>query len=130
MIVMATNVGHDVAGGQFDIMIPGGGVGLYNACSDQWGVTNAQLGKTYGGLLSTCKEADNYQGSMEDYKSCVRQKCQAIFNTADKAELMAGCNFFVDWMNAADNPTFKYKQVDCPQELKEGYIHPELEINW
>ena len=27
MIVMASNIGHDVGGGQFDIMIPGGGLG-------------------------------------------------------------------------------------------------------
>ena len=37
MIVQATNVGADVGEGQFDLAIPGGGVGLFNACTDQWG---------------------------------------------------------------------------------------------
>jgi hypothetical protein len=37
MIVQATNIGGDVGAGQFDLAIPGGGVGIYNACSAQWG---------------------------------------------------------------------------------------------
>jgi hypothetical protein len=37
MIVQATNVGADVGEGQFDLAIPGGGVGLFNACTKQWG---------------------------------------------------------------------------------------------
>jgi hypothetical protein len=37
MIVQATNVGADVGEGQFDLAIPGGGVGLFNACTQQWG---------------------------------------------------------------------------------------------
>jgi hypothetical protein len=38
MIVQATNVGADVGEGQFDLAIPGGGVGLFNACTKQWGM--------------------------------------------------------------------------------------------
>ena len=33
LIVMASNIWYDVAGRQFDIMIPGGGVGLFNGCA-------------------------------------------------------------------------------------------------
>ena len=29
-IVMSSNIGYNVAGGLFDIMIPGGGVGIFN----------------------------------------------------------------------------------------------------
>ncbi|MEI8634903.1 hypothetical protein P4S72_28405 [Vibrio sp. PP-XX7] len=37
MIVQALNIGYDVSGGQFDLLVPGGGVGAFNACSAQWG---------------------------------------------------------------------------------------------
>lgn len=37
MIVQATNIGADVGEGQFDLAIPGGGVGLFNACTKEWG---------------------------------------------------------------------------------------------
>jgi hypothetical protein len=30
LIVMSSNIGYNVAGGLFDIMIPGGGVGIFN----------------------------------------------------------------------------------------------------
>ena len=33
LIVMASNIEYDVAKYQFDVMIPGGGVGYYNGCS-------------------------------------------------------------------------------------------------
>ena len=34
MVVKVTNTGGDVAGNQFDLMIPGGGVGQFNACTN------------------------------------------------------------------------------------------------
>ena len=37
MIVQATNIGADVFSGQMDLMIPGGGTGLFNGCTRQWG---------------------------------------------------------------------------------------------
>lgn len=43
MIVQATNVGADVGEGQFDLAIPGGGVGLFNACTKQWGELTERL---------------------------------------------------------------------------------------
>ena len=33
-MVQATNTGSDLGAGQFDLAIPGGGVGLFNACTD------------------------------------------------------------------------------------------------
>lgn len=56
MIVQASNIGHDVANSQFDVMIPGGGVGIFDACTYQWGATKGQMGKKYGGFLSACQE--------------------------------------------------------------------------
>ncbi len=37
MIVQVTNSGDDVGANQFDLQIPGGGVGLFNGCAPQWG---------------------------------------------------------------------------------------------
>lgn len=107
MIVQATNIGHDVNGGQFDLLIPGGGVGAYNACSEQWGVQNSELGAQYGGLLSTCSNS----------ASCLRNRCNALF--AGQGELLDGCLFLADWMGGADNPNFKYAEVPCPLELEQ-----------
>ena len=61
MVVQAINIGYDVAGGQVDLLIPGGGVGLFNACTTQWGIPVSELGAQYGGLLSACQEQVGYQ---------------------------------------------------------------------
>src|SRR6478735_525244 len=102
MIVKVTNTGGDVAGNQFDMMIPGGGVGQYNACSNQWGTSD--LGAQYGGFLAECS------GSLDAKKECVRQECQKI----PAGDARDGCLWFVDWFEVADNPTFTSQQVDCP----------------
>lgn len=116
MIVQATNVGGDVGNGQFDLLIPGGGVGAFNACSGQWGVSNSELGAQYGGFLASCKQ----QGARDHaaIKSCVMQRCTSVFGSRGLTELEAGCRWFVEWFQAADNPALLYKEVACPQELK------------
>jgi len=40
MIVQATNTGGDLGSNHFDLMIPGGGVGLFDGCSRQYGSFN------------------------------------------------------------------------------------------
>jgi hypothetical protein len=102
MIVKVTNTGGDVAGNQFDLMIPGGGVGMFNACSTQWGTND--LGAQYGGFLSECTGAHSAK------KECVRQECMKI--PAGKAR--EGCLWFVDWFEVADNPKFTSQQTNCP----------------
>jgi hypothetical protein len=102
MIVQIINIGG-LQEGQFDLLIPGGGVGDFDACSNQW--DSSDLGAQYGGFLLGCG-GDT---------SCVRQKCDTLF--ADKPELMAGCDWFLGWFGAADNPSLVYQQVDCPSEL-------------
>jgi hypothetical protein len=117
MIVQAINIGGDVAGGQFDIAMPGGGVGAFNACSMQWGASSSQLGATYGGFLAACKQ----QVSATDHgalKSCVSQRCKTVFADKGLSELDAGCRFFVDWFQVADNPNLKYAEVACPPEIQ------------
>ncbi|KAK5121271.1 hypothetical protein LTR85_005437 [Meristemomyces frigidus] len=93
MIVQATNTGSDLSEGQFDLAIPGGGVGIYNGCTDEWGAPSSGWGAQYGGISSdTC----------------------STFPTA----LQPGCEFrFGDFFEGADNPTVSYEQVTCPKVL-------------
>nr|AMO13193.1 glycoside hydrolase [uncultured bacterium] len=114
MVVMASNIGGDVGQTHFDIMIPGGGVGIYNAVTNQLkenGVSNPNLGAQYGGFRTTCG----------NNKDCVRKMCNDAFGTAALADLKAGCDWYVDWFDIADNPSISYKEVTCPQELIEKY---------
>jgi len=102
MYVQVINVGG-IAANQFDLMIPGGGVGDFDACTKQWGTSD--LGARYGGFLSACNGD----------KACVQNKCNTVF--ANKPLLKAGCDWFVNWFGGADNPTLKYQKVNCPSEL-------------
>jgi len=113
LIVMTSNMGGDVGEGQFDVLIPGGGVGAFDAFSTQIGVT--QLGERYGGLLSACEKENNYD--FTKYKSCLTSKCNIFTN----ATLKEGCLFYANWFEAANNPTMIYKEVECPQYLINKY---------
>ena len=113
LVVMASNIGYDVQGGQFDVMIPGGGVGAFNGCANMgWGDQGAQ----YGGLLSKCEDEVGYDGDLlTKRKQCLTEKCNKSF--ANDAEAKEGCLFLATWMEAAGNPLHTYKEVDCPQAL-------------
>jgi hypothetical protein len=102
MIVKVSNTGSDVNGNQFDLMIPGGGVGLFNACSRQWNTND--LGAQYGGFLTECTGAHSVR------KDCVRRECMKIPAGAARD----GCLWFVDWFQVADNPKFTSQPTDCP----------------
>lgn len=105
MIVQVINNGG-VQNDQFDLLIPGGGVGALNACTsngDQLG--SVDLGAQYGGLLTECNGDVN----------CTRQKCQSAF--AGKQDLLDGCDWFLGWYAGADNPSFTYKQIACPSDI-------------
>lgn len=106
LIVMSNNIGYDVNHGQFDIMIPGGGPGAFNGCS-QMGISCA--GAQYGGFLTKC----NYK------KDCLINMCNQEYG--DKPSLKEGCLFLANWMNAANNPEADYVEVECPSELKAKY---------
>ena len=120
LIIMASNIGYDVEGGQFDIMIPGGGVGAYNGCSDTLG---DNLGERYGGLLTDCENEIGYSGSDDEIykqrKECLSEKCKKVFNKNEQA--FKGCMFLVNFLEAAGNPVHDYEPVECPKELKELY---------
>ena len=54
MTVQVINTGSDLGDGHFDLQMPGGGIGLVNGCSAQWG-PSVSWGDQYGGLTSnTC----------------------------------------------------------------------------
>lgn len=96
MIVQATNIGYDVNDVQFDLALPGGGVGAfpqgcakqYNAPPNGWGSLGA-----YGGTAT-------------------RSQCDAL-----PTKLRNGCYFRFDWMQGSDNPNVLYERVSCPAEL-------------
>jgi len=118
MIVMATNIGN-IAQGQFDLLTPGGGVGDFNACSTQWGVSNGELGAQYGGFMLACREEHGWSGpeAYENSRQCVRERCESVFMSRGLTELYEGCMWYINWFRAADNPQIRYQQVQCPQVL-------------
>ncbi|HVY38858.1 MAG TPA: hypothetical protein VHM31_13025 [Polyangia bacterium] len=106
MIVQVINNGG-VQSNQFDILIPGGGVGALNGCSKQWG-SGTDLGSQYGGYLAECN-GDS---------SCVQQKCQAAFG--NRPQLLSGCMWFLDWFGGSNNPDFTYQKIACPSALTQA----------
>ena len=93
MIVQVTNSGSDVHPNQFDLQIPGGGVGIFNGCSGQWGAGRDGWGQRYGGVSS-------------------RDQCSWL-----PEQIRQGCLFRFDWFRGADNPSMVYSRVKCPQEI-------------
>ncbi|KAI4746709.1 hypothetical protein E4T50_02959 [Aureobasidium sp. EXF-12298] len=92
MIVQSTNTGGDLGSNQFDLAIPGGGVGIFNACTDEFNAPSSGWGAQYGGISSnTC-------------------------STFPKA-LQPGCGFRFDWFEGADNPEVEFERVECPADI-------------
>lgn len=92
MIVQITNTGEDLTPGHFDIQIPGGGVGIFNGCTNQYHKYGV-WGDQYGGIHqeSECKNLPK--------------------------ELQHGCRFRFGWFCNADNPAMHYTRVRCPKEI-------------
>jgi len=114
MVAMKTNIGG--INGKFDIMIPGGGVGDFDALTRQVqnsGISNPDLGERRGGFRLKCKNDVN----------CVKRMCEETFKNLP--DLKAGCLWYVNTLgnspSSFDNPNVKYKQVDCPKELTDRY---------
>ncbi|KAH7100005.1 putative endoglucanase type K [Auriculariales sp. MPI-PUGE-AT-0066] len=91
MVVQATNTGGDLGENHFDLMIPGGGVGIFNGCPAQFGSWNG--GAQYGGVASR-SECDGLPDGVRD-----------------------GCYWRFDWFGNSDNPTMEFKKTTCPAEL-------------
>ena len=113
LIAMATSIGYDVEDGQFDLMVPGGGVGLYNGCDQLFGKDN--MGVRYGGLLSECIDTDGRSDNVE----CLKEKCEKAFSNIPEA--LKGCMWYATWYEGADNPALEYEEIECPDVIKEKY---------
>jgi len=128
LVVMASNIGGDVGHGQFDIMIPGGGLGAFDGFSGQLGIHADSLGKTMGGLMSTCvSKVDYYQTPMNVIQECVREECNKVFGRISPI-LLKGCLFMADWY-VADNPTLIYTETECPQYLIDRYMFKDTRFS-
>lgn len=91
MVVQSTNTGGDLSDNHFDIQMPGGGLGVFDGCSPQFGSTLP--GERYGGVTS-------------------RSQCDQM------PELLKdGCHWRFDWFENADNPDFTFEQVQCPKAI-------------
>ncbi|KZL63420.1 endoglucanase type K, partial [Colletotrichum tofieldiae] len=75
----------------FDIMMPGGGLGIFDGCTSEFGFQFP--GTRYGGVSS-------------------RSECSAL-----PAKLQGGCQWRFDWFMNADNPNLSFTQVQCPADL-------------
>ena len=73
--------------------MPGGGFGIFNGCTNEWGTPSTGWGAQYGGISS-------------------RSQCDAF-----PAKLKDGCYWRFDWFQGADNPAVTFKQVTCPAAL-------------
>jgi len=116
MVVKISNIGGDVQGTQFDLMIPGGGLGAFDGFTMQTGVNGSVLksSERYGGFVSDCGGGNQGNGALSTLQTCVKDKCNSAFTNAD---LKAGCNFYAEWAGAANNPQFDFVEVTCPTEL-------------
>ena len=106
--------GYNVAGGQFDIMITEGGVGIFNGCTGVIG--NAE--KQYRGLLSDYEEQVGCDGVVYmKRKSWFQEKSNANF----RGDALQGCLFIANWMETASAPTMEYSETPCQGAIKSRY---------
>ena len=121
IVVMVSNIGHDVVEGQFDLLVPGGGVGAFDALSTQLGLTDASvLGANGGGIGRVCFEQVGWDGEVADFQKCIIDGCEKAFGKWPN--LLRGCKWYAEWYMAADNPTYNWEEVECPQYLIDHYM--------
>lgn len=94
MVVQVINTGSDLGYNEFNLVIPGGGVGYHvHGCSNQWGLPQKNWGDQYGGLNSV-------------------ENCSQI-----PPALRKGCEFRFTFMEGISNPAASFTEVKCPSEL-------------
>ena len=92
LIVQVTNTGGELGNNQFDLQIPGGGVGMFNGCSTQF-PDSYSWGQQYGGVSQ-------------------RLDCDHLPDV-----LRPGCYWRFDWFMGADNPSVSFTEIECPAVL-------------
>jgi len=94
-LVQIVNTGTDLNQNQFDLQIPGGGVGIFNlGCMTQWNTPEDGWGQRYGGVTSI-------------------EQCEELLPEV----LKPGCRFRFEFMEGVDNPPISYQEVQCPAEI-------------
>nr|QCF40876.1 glycoside hydrolase family 45 protein [Diabrotica virgifera virgifera] len=93
LLVQAINTGSDLTTNQFDLQIPGGGVGLYNGCVKQWNAPADGWGERYGGVTSV-------------------EGCDQL-----PVQLQDGCKWRFEYLEGVSNPSATFYEVKCPSEL-------------
>jgi hypothetical protein len=83
--------------------MPGGGFGIFNGCTQQYGTPSTGWGAQYGGISS-------------------RSGCDAF-----PAALKAGCYWRFDWFMGADNPGVTFQSIACPLAItnKSGCVRAD-----
>lgn len=110
MIVQVVNIGG-IQQNQFDLMIPGGGVGAETqGCPQQW--AGAALGATNGGFITQC---ETQSGNRSTQETCVQNMCSAL-----PSGIQSGCDWQVSWFGIANNPNLVYEKVTCPSALTQA----------
>ncbi|CAH1154983.1 unnamed protein product [Phaedon cochleariae] len=93
-LVQITNTGGDLGSNQFDLAIPGGGVGNFTqGCHDQWNAPWIGWGDQYGGVYSA-------------------EQCSELPEV-----LQPGCRFRFEFLENVSNPQVSFQQVQCPAEI-------------
>ena len=92
-VAQVISAGGDLGENHFDLLTPGGGVGLFNACQSQWGAPSDGWGARYGGVATAAQ--------------CLQLPKQ----------LQPGCNWRFSWLKNADNPSVSFRRVRCPDEI-------------
>jgi hypothetical protein len=92
MAVQITNSGSDLGSNQFDLAIPGGGVGIFNGCQKQYNAPTDGWGERYGGVSS-------------------KDQCKKL-----PSQLQAGCEFRFDFLGSDDSQV-TFTEITCPSQL-------------
>lgn len=94
MLVQYTNTGGPLAVNQFDLALPGGGVGVFpKGCMKQWNAPATGWGDQFGGVHT-------------------KAECNELPEV-----LQHGCRFRFEFLEGVSNPNVTFVQVKCPKEL-------------
>lgn len=96
MVVQITNTGADLGENHFDIQTAGGGFGIFDGCSKQWGVPASSWGAKYGGVMAA---------------GWGKAGCKRL-----PPKMVKSCEWHFDYLG--DNPRIKsHFRVKCPAEI-------------
>lgn len=99
MVVQITNTGADLGENHFDIQVPGGGFGIFDGCTKQWGAPAGSWGKRYGGVMAS---------------GWGKAGCRKL-----PSALRKSCEWQFDYLG--DNPrVVSHFRVKCPAEITQA----------